>query len=378
MNPRSFSVLPALTLAVTVAFTAHAPATEIRVDHTGGGDYLTIQEGVDAASEADTVWVAEGTYTGDLNRDVDFGDKNLVVRSELGTNLTTIDCQDLGRAFYLSGGQDGTTIIRGFTVMNGSSASGGAVYLFNSSATIVNCRFLYCTATAGSGFGGAVFCQGDSSPSITNSQFVENDATYGGALGTKAGGSAALDGVAFIDNIAYERGGGWYCEQPSSRATISNCSFIRNVVMYGVGGGAYLYEAPGTITNSTFSENSGSQVGGIFCYSSSPVISNTIVAFSGVGKGIGCGGGGDPTITHCAIYGNEAGDDLCGSPGENIFVDPRFCDMGDNNLTLCANSVCLPENNAWNEQVGDHGEGCVACDSPVEATTWGAIKGLYR
>lgn len=378
MNRRSLSVLPALTLAVTVAFTAPAPATEIRVDHTGGGDYLTIQEGVDAASEADTVWVAQGTYTGDLNRGINFGTKNLVVRSELGPNVTTINCQDLGRAFYLSGEQDGTSTIRGFTILNGSSASGGAVYLLNASATIVNCRFLYCTATGGSGFGGAIFCQGDSSPTIANSQFVENDAAFGGALGTKAGGSAALDGVAFIENIAYERGGGWYCEQPSSRVAVSNCSFIRNVVMDGRGGGAYFYEAPGLITNCTFSENAASQAGGIFCYSSNPLISNTIVAFSGIGKGIGCGGGGNPTITHCAIYGNEAGDDLCGSPGENIFVDPRFCNMADNNLTLCANSVCLPENNAWNEQVGAHEWGCAACDSPVESTTWGAIKGLYR
>jgi hypothetical protein len=378
MNSRSSSVLLAVTLLATAALTTLSPGTEVRVDHAGGGDYLTIKEAVLAASEGDTIWVAEGVYTGDMNRDVSFGTKNLVVRSELGPNLTTINCLDLGRAFNLSGGQDGTSVIRGFTIRNGSGNSGGAIYLQDASPVIENCKFLYCSTTGGSSYGGAVYCRGASSPTITNCQFAENYAIYGGGLGSSTGATPSLEGVVFVDNVAYSRGGGWYCEQPASRVAMSDCVLVGNSVTNGPGGAIYLYEADTAITSVTISGNAGDQAGGIWCYSSSPVVSSSIIAFNTLGKGVACGGESDPVVVHCAVYGNEYGDDLCGSPGENMFVDPRFCDMASDNLTLCANSDCLPENNSWNELVGAAPEGCSACDSPAEATTWGAIKGLYR
>ena len=57
-----------------------APAGVIYVDCAGGGDYLTIQEGIAAASEGDTVLVAPCTYVGPENRDLDFaGDRKSVV-----------------------------------------------------------------------------------------------------------------------------------------------------------------------------------------------------------------------------------------------------------------------------------------------------------
>jgi hypothetical protein len=53
--------------------------------------------------------------------------------------------------------------------------------------------------------------------------------------------------------------------------------------------------------------------------------------------------------------------------------------MLNDDFTLCANSLCLPENNIDCDQlIGAYGEGCPPCDSPVESTSWGAIKAMYR
>ena len=61
-----------------------------------------------------------------------------------------------------------------------------------------------------------------------------------------------------------------------------------------------------------------------------------------------------------------------------LYEDPLFCDIASNDYSLCTNSPCLPEGNPWGVTIGAHGEGCPSCNTPVESTSWGAIKALYR
>ena len=86
-----------------------------------------------------------------------------------------------------------------------------------------------------------------------------------------------------------------------------------------------------------------------------------------------------PSITHCFVYANAGGDSLCGDHHDNEFSeDPLLCDVAGNDATLCADSPCQPSGNDWDELVGAYGVGCGPCGSPVEETSWGTIKALFR
>jgi hypothetical protein len=69
--------MPRLTIliAVILATATVAQATIIHVP----ADQPTIQTGVNAASTGDTVLVADGTYAGDGNHDIDLGGKAILV-----------------------------------------------------------------------------------------------------------------------------------------------------------------------------------------------------------------------------------------------------------------------------------------------------------
>ena len=64
----------------------------------------------------------------------------------------------------------------------------------------------------------------------------------------------------------------------------------------------------------------------------------------------------------------------------NFSADPLFC-LGTNPedpLSLCADSPCLPSGNDCGVLIGAHDEGCGECDDPVESSSWGSIKALFR
>jgi hypothetical protein len=79
-----------LVLGIFVLGSTTAFGATIRVP----ADYPTIQTGIDAASSADTVLVADGTYMGTGNKDLDFGGKAIAVRSENGPDNCIIDCEN--------------------------------------------------------------------------------------------------------------------------------------------------------------------------------------------------------------------------------------------------------------------------------------------
>jgi len=102
------------------------------------GVYANIRAAVNAASNGDTILLANATYTGLDNRNIDLDGKSLTIRSASNEpSQCIIDCEYNSRAFSFTDCDKIT--IEGITIKNGSVLDkGGAVYCLNSSLTVRN------------------------------------------------------------------------------------------------------------------------------------------------------------------------------------------------------------------------------------------------
>jgi hypothetical protein len=259
-------------LAAAFAVYVHSPvfAANIFVP----SDFATIQEALDAAADGDTVVVGDGTYTGPENKNLDFGGKSAIVRSENGPVLCIIDCEGDGRGFSLFGG--GNPTVEGFTVINGYADWGGGVY-----------------------------CEGPSAPLVRNCRLIGNHSYQGGGVCANDS-SAIVSGCEFSANVAFLHGGGLY--SIGSDLTLENCTVSGNEALVG-GGGALLVESTGAIRNNLIEGNTaGDGGGGISSNHSTITVANCTVSGNDT---LGFCGGIDShdstfTITDCIVWGNTA------------------------------------------------------------------------
>ena len=163
---------------------AIAAAVEAQIIHVPG-DYPTIQQGIDAATNGDTVLVSDGTYYEQINF---LGKKPLMVASEFltdgdtnhiastiidGSQLTNLDSASV---VYFVSGEDTTSILCGFTVRNGKGTyttdnnndrQGGGIWISNAGAKIIHNRITHNT--------------------VDDTQPGNGESTSGGGIGAKYG-----------------------------------------------------------------------------------------------------------------------------------------------------------------------------------------------
>lgn len=366
MNHTAIVSCLSLALAGLLCATGDAGANVIMVDWSGGGDHETIQEGLDAAAEGDTVRVAPGTYSGTGNVALSFGSKNLVLEAENGLPSVTIDCGGADRAVYMHNtSQDTSTVIRGFVIQNAytDNYNGGAMRLDGVSIIVEDCIIKDCSASHNGGGIYISYTGMGHGTRVRNCVFQGNSATYRAGALMVDHASAAIGKCLFLDNWTTTGGEDFYgggamhlnwVDTPNMRCDVSRCTFVGN--------------------------SSGGRGAAIMGWNSVvwTFLTQCVVAFH---EDDALAVDSYPLIdglTFFVMYGNMGGDIDAGY--STILVgDPLFCDYYSDDFTLCEDSPALPANNIWSLLMGYAGEGCGApCSSPVERTSWGRIKAMYR
>jgi len=281
-------VLTFIIVSIVLLLPVYSLANTINVP----GDQPNIQAGIDAAVDGDTVLIANGTYTGNGNHNINFNGKSITVKSVNGPANCIIDCQYLGRGFL--GYNNETIVINGLTIKNADAGNdnGGAIYMYDSPLTIKNCIFTNNNASTG----GAVFISSDectplnscSSPprfSFTSCTFTGNTNS---AVSVHSNSTLiVLTGCTFTNNeggaVSYSS---IFISAPSFSFT--NCNFTNNTGTLSI--------SSGTFTNCTFTGNTGGAVSA----SSSTFTNCTFTGNTG-----GAVSASSSTFTNCTFSNNS-------------------------------------------------------------------------
>ncbi len=313
-------------------------------------DHLTIQEGINASANGDTVLVQPGIYVENIN----FNGLNITLASLFlldgnpgYISETVIDGNESGSVVTFENSESQAAILIGFTITNGhSSTSGGGVkcignvhprlehlFIVDNSAQY-NGGGIICGA-AGSpyitdvsivnnsagGNSSGIYCYNYSSPTLSNVIITDNTAHNGGGICCLEHSSPSLDDVSITNNFASANGGGIIC-------AFSSSPNLQSVVISGNssangGGGIYCsgYSSP-HLEEVTLEDNSSQSGGGIYCDENSYPYMNSVTVRNNtavtIGGGIYCSESSDLLFSEfhlCNIYLNDA------SQGRDLYTN---------------------------------------------------------
>lgn len=272
------TVASAALAGLLAVLSAAAAAHTITVAPGGGADYQTIQGGLGAAGNGDTVLVFPGVYPEHIYMGSDAD--GVVLMSSAGPDSTVVDGEGVSHSSVIHCEQLGpATLIKGFTVRGGwSNWYGGGIRCDQADITIEGNVFVdnWAAPIGGGGVGAS-----GSSITVRDCRFVGNRGGDGGGI-VVLYGSAVIERNEFSGNAADMFTGG----QSGGAISIYGCAFVElsdNTITdnWALGGGGvqlrYVDEV--VVQGNVISGNySGYSAGGISVHHSCGEITGNVIA----------------------------------------------------------------------------------------------------
>lgn len=301
------------------------------------GPKATIQAGIDAPQDGDTVLVADGIYTGLGNVPLVIAEKRITVRSENGPQNCIIDGGGGGGGILFAGFVGyGTPVLDGFSITNMHSAA--IIFYHSSSPTITNCII---TGNSALRDGGGIYSHPDAQATITNCTITGNTAGYDGGGIYSDESSLTLINCTIAGNTAGYDGGGIYSFSYDTSLTMINCTIMGNTADRN-GGGIFSARSDPTISNTILWGNTPQA---IYVINSNPVVTYSDVQGGWPGEGnidegplfvpgpVGCyylgqTAAGQPQQSPCVDAGDPGLPLIDGTTRSDEVPDSGIVDMG--------------------------------------------------
>lgn len=297
--------------------------------------YPNIQAGINAASNGDTVLVAQGVYAEHFN----YSGKAILVASASGPEATIIEAVLPGAPIVRFENNEGAnSILDGFTIRNSQGAPG--VNISNAGPTIV--RNIFTNNVNGNSDGGAINAVYGPVLRIFDNVFENNSSTHGtGGAVRSYGIDLIVTGNVFRGNTAGTHGGAIHLR--ASNGSVLHHNLFDNNHCLALGGALCFSECQGgEAYNNTVAFNSNSEpahgAGFTVWYSSNCHLFNNIIV-NNQGKGVYSNPPNNSTATYNDVWGNTI--DYSGiEPGTgSISSDPLF--MAGDSFELMGDSPCI-------------------------------------
>jgi hypothetical protein len=310
-----FIALIESSLPAMAGNTIHVPANQ-----------PTIQAGINAAINGDTVLVSPGTYFENIN----FNGKAITVASADGPTGAIIDGNQAGATVTFATNETLKSVLRGFTIRNASTSG---IYISGSSPTIRKNIIAGNAACGGSGI--SIYL---GSPSISQNVIAGNGSPSCSFYGYAGIVSSDDTGVTITGNLISANSGTAISLYPFSGSEM----VVQNTIINNTGGGFFVYGQNGstaTLTQNLITGNQGTGVSWV----NPPV---TLVSNTMSGNLAGCCGS-----SASEIYGSVVDttvvlqNNLAIATGSN----PAFyCSYLSSSPTLGNNDIFAANNSAYN------------------------------
>jgi hypothetical protein len=304
-------------------------------DGSAAHPFQTLAQAFTWALSGETIYVRDGVYTGNANKNLRFNGRDLVVQSVNGPSACIIDLQNQGRAFEIRDGETPAARVQGLTIKNGNTytpvsgtTAAAGILVLSSSPTIEHCVFDHCLA----GNAGGAIALASSASIVKSCVFNANTAAavYGGG-GVGGGiscdnGAARIEYCVFTDNSAAEEGGAVAFDGVSAPGGIVTHSVLHHNEASIYGGAVSTNSGWATIDDCLITENR--------------------TDFKQAGEGGGIGGWGVMVVTNCTIARNTSsasgGGFACRNPGCRL----SNCILWQNSATTSGAQIALTDSSS--------------------------------